>query len=93
VLKPSGNLRLDQEPLPAGGIVRVVVEDLLERYLAVQLAVECDEDRPQTALGVGPKDAESLALHRLRGMDQSAGRFTSSPAPPELKAESAVSVP
>ena len=42
-----------QEPVAAGRVVGVVVEDLLERHLAVQLAVEGHEDRPQPAAGVG----------------------------------------
>ena len=62
VLEPAGDLRLEQEPLPAGRVVGVVVEDLLEGHLAVQLAVERDEDGAQAAAGVGPQDAEPLAV-------------------------------
>ena len=62
VLQPAGDLGLEQEPLPAGGVVGVLVEDLLERHLAVQLRVERHEDRAQAAAGVGPQDAEPLAV-------------------------------
>ena len=41
------------EPLAAAGVVGVVVEDLLERHLAVQLGVERDEDRAQAARAWG----------------------------------------
>ena len=43
-------------------IVGVAVEDLLQRHLAVQLGVQGDEDGPQAAPGVGPQDAEPLAV-------------------------------
>ena len=62
VLQPAGDLGLEQEPLAAGRVVGVVVEDLLERDLAVQLAVERHEHRPQPAPGVRPQDAEPLAV-------------------------------
>ena len=62
VLQPAGDLGLEQEPLAAGRVVGVVVEDLLERHLAVQLGVERDEDGPQAAPGVGAEDAEPLAV-------------------------------
>ena len=38
------------------------VEDLLEGDLAVQLGVQRHEDGAQAALGVGPQDAEPLAV-------------------------------
>ena len=44
----------------------MVVEDLLERHLAVQLLVERHEDGTQAAAGVGPEDAVSLAVRRGR---------------------------
>ena len=62
VFEPAGDLGLEQEPLPAGRVVGVVVEDLLERHLAVQLGVERHEHGPQAAPGVGPQDAEPLAV-------------------------------
>ena len=62
VLQPAGDLGLEQEPLAAGGVVGVVVEDLLERHLAVQLGVQRHEDGAQAAPGVGPQDAEPLAV-------------------------------
>ena len=45
VLQAAGDLRLDQEPRAADGIVGMAVEDLLEGHLAVQLGVERDEHR------------------------------------------------
>ena len=39
MLQPAGDLGLEQEPLAAGRVVGVLVEDLLEGHLAVQLAV------------------------------------------------------
>ena len=50
----------------------MAVEDLLQRHLAVQLGVEGDEDRAQAAPGVGPQDAEPLAVGR-GGADGVAG--------------------
>ena len=51
----------------------MVVEDLLERDLAVELRVERDEDRPQAAAGMRPEDAEPLAVAGGRA-DGVAGR-------------------
>ena len=62
VLQPAGDLGLHEEPLAAGRVVGVVVEDLLERDLAVQLAIQRHEHRPQPAPGVRPEDAEPLAV-------------------------------
>ena len=62
MLQPAGDLGLEQEPLAAGGVVGVLVEDLLQRHLAVQLGVEGHEDGAQAASGVGPQDAEPLAV-------------------------------
>ena len=62
VLQPAGDLGLEQEPLAADRVVGVVVEDLLQRHLAVQLRVEGHEDGAQAAPGVGPEDAEPLAV-------------------------------
>ena len=62
MFQPAGDLGLDEEPGAAGGVVGVVVEDLLEGDLAVQLGVERHEDRPQPAAGMGPEDAEPLAV-------------------------------
>ena len=66
VLQPAGDLGLDEKTLAADRVVGVVVEDLLERHLTVQLAVEGDEDRPQAASGMRPEDAEPLAVARRR---------------------------
>ena len=62
MLQPAGDLGLDQEPLAAGRVVGVLVEDLLERHLAVQLAVQRHEHRAQAAPGMRPQDAEPLAV-------------------------------
>ncbi len=64
VFEPAGDLGLEDEPGAAGGVVGVVVEDLLERDLAVELGVEGDEDGAQPAAGMGPEDAEPLAVAR-----------------------------
>ncbi len=62
MFQAAGDLGLDQEPLSAGRVVGVVVEDLLEGNLAIQLAVERDEHGAQTASGVWPQHAEPLAV-------------------------------
>ena len=62
MLQPAGDLGLDEEPLAAGRVVGVMVEDLLERHLAVQLTVQRHEDRAQAAAGMRPQDAEPLAV-------------------------------
>ncbi len=62
VLQPAGDLGLDQKPLTADRVVGVVVEDLLERHLAVQLAIQGHEHRAQPAARVRPQDAETLTV-------------------------------
>ena len=62
VLQAADDLGLQQEAGPAEGVVGVVVEDLLQRHLSVQLAVHRHEDGAQAAPGVGPEDAEPLAV-------------------------------
>ena len=62
VLQPAGDLGLQQEPLAADPVVGVVVEDLLQRHLAVQLGVQRHEDGAQAAPGMGPQHAEPLAV-------------------------------
>jgi hypothetical protein len=62
MLQAAGDLGLDQESGPAHLVVGVVVEDLLERDLAVQLGVESHEDSAQAALSVGPEDSKPLAI-------------------------------
>ncbi len=54
MFKPAGDLGLEQEPLAAGGVVGMVVENLFECHLAVKFGVESDEHRPQAPPGVGP---------------------------------------
>jgi hypothetical protein len=56
VLQPAGDLCFDQEPTAADQIVGALVEDLLESDLAVQLAIERHEHRPQPAAGVEPSN-------------------------------------
>ena len=73
VLQPTGDLGLQEEPPPAIGVVGVPVEDLLERHLAVELGVQRHEDGAEAALGMGPEDAESLAVGG-GGADGGAGR-------------------
>ena len=77
MLEPAGDLGLEQEPLAADRVVGVVVQDLLERDLAVELRVEGDEDRPQAAPGMRPEDAEPLAVAGGRA-DGVAGRAVGS---------------
>jgi hypothetical protein len=62
MLQPAGDLGLEQEAAPTGGVVGVLVEDLLERHLAVELGVQRDEDGAQAAPGMGPHDPEPLAV-------------------------------
>ena len=47
VLQPAGDLGLEQEPLAADRVVGVVVEDLLERHLAIELGVEATKTAPR----------------------------------------------
>ena len=62
VLQPAGDLGLGDEPLAADRVVGVLLQDLFQRHLAVQLAVERDEDGAEAAPGMGPQDAEPLAV-------------------------------
>ncbi len=62
VFEPPRDLGLQQEPLAAGRVVGVVVEDLLECHLAIQLGVQGHEDRPQPAASMRPEHAEPLAV-------------------------------
>ena len=64
-----------EEPLAAGRVVGVVVENLLEGDLAVQLGIERHEDGAQPAPGVGPQDAEPLALLAGDGRSDRRGRI------------------
>ena len=50
------------EPLAADRVVGVLLEDLLERHLAVQLGVEGHEDLAQAAPRMRPQHAEPLAV-------------------------------
>ena len=66
MLEPAGDLGLDEEPLAAGRVVGVMVEDLLECDFSVQLDVQRHEDRPQPSSGVRPQDPEPLAPRGCR---------------------------
>ena len=62
VLQPAGDLGLQHEPLAADRVVGVLLEDLLERHLAVQLGVERHEHLAQPAPRMRPEQAEPLAI-------------------------------
>ena len=62
VLQPAGDLGLGDEPLAADGIVGVLLEDLLQRHLAVQLGIQGHEHLAQPAARVRPQHAEPLAI-------------------------------
>ncbi len=62
MLQSAGDLGLQEEAGAAVGVVGVVVEDLLQRDLAMQLGVECHEDGAEAAPGVGPEHAEPQAV-------------------------------
>ena len=64
MLQTAGDLRLDDKSLPAGRVVGMTLEDLLECHLAIELVIECHEDSPQTALRMRPQDVESLPVGR-----------------------------
>ena len=66
MLEPARDLGLEHEPRLAVRVVRVVGLELLEGDLAVELAVERDEDLAQPAAGVRSQDLES-ALPRIAG--------------------------
>ncbi len=62
MLQSAGDLGLQQEPLAAGRVVGVIVEDLLQRHLAMQLGVQRHEDGTESASGVGAEDPKPLAV-------------------------------
>ncbi len=80
VLQTARDLGLEDEPGPAGGVVGVVVEDLLESDLAVQLGVERHEHRAEAPPGVGAEDPEPNSVagspdgHRVGGAGGGDGR-------------------
>src|SRR5262249_48661213 len=78
VFQSAGDLGLDLEPLAADGVVGVVVEDLFQRDLAIQLRVDRYEHSPQPAAGVGPEDAEALAVAGC-GSDRVGARAVGAP--------------
>ena len=56
------DLGFQQEAGAAGDVVGLLRQDLLERDLAVELAVERHADHPDTAPGVRPQGAEATAV-------------------------------
>jgi hypothetical protein len=62
VIQAACDLGLEQEAGATDRIVGMLVEDLLERHLAMQLAVESDIDGSKPASRVGPQHAESLTV-------------------------------
>ena len=62
VLQAAGDLGLGNESLATVRVVGVLRTDLLQRHLAVQLVIERHEDSAQAAPGMGPENAEPLAL-------------------------------
>ena len=62
MLQSAGDLGLQQEPPAAGGVVGVIVEDLLQRHLAMQLLIHGHEDGTESAPGVGAEDPKPLAI-------------------------------
>ncbi len=62
MLQAAGDLGLEHEPRAAGRVVGVLVEDLLQRDLAVQLAVERHEHGAEAPACVRAEDAEPLAV-------------------------------
>src|SRR5262249_10466147 len=74
VLEPADDLGLQQETLPARGIVGVMGEKLPESPLAVQFEIDRHEHETQAAAGMWPPDAEPLAIagRRADGMAGSA---------------------
>ena len=62
MLEPAGDLRFEQEPVAADGVVGVRVEDLLECHLAVQFGVERHEYSPDATPRMRPQHAKPLAV-------------------------------
>ncbi len=89
VLEPAGDLGFEQEPLAAGRVVGMMVEDLLERDLAVQLGVEGHENRTQASAGVRPQDAKPQAVGRRRAHGVGGGAVDVVPGPVRGRSEMA----
>ncbi len=73
MLEAASDLSFDEESVSAGGIVGVVVEDLLESYLAIELGIERDEDGAQAPSGMGSDDAEPQSVGGGRAHGNRAG--------------------
>ena len=66
MLKPAGDLGLEQEPLAADRVVGMLIKDLLERDLAMELGIERHEYGAQAAARMRTQHAEPLAVGRGR---------------------------
>ena len=73
VLQSACDFGLDDESPAADGIVGVLLDDLLERHLAVQLGIQGHENLAQPAACVRPQDAEPLAVAGGRAQGQTGG--------------------
>ena len=57
MLQPAGDLGFEQEAGATGGVVGVLLLDLLEGDLTVQLCIQRDRDQPEVAARMRPHDA------------------------------------
>ena len=64
MLQLPGDLGFEQKAGPAGGVVGLLRQNLLDCDLAMQLAVQRHADHPNTAPGVRPQRVEAAALGR-----------------------------
>ncbi len=60
VLQPARDLGLQQEPRLADRMVRMLGSQRFQSDLAIEFGIDREEDLAQTALGMGPDDAEAL---------------------------------
>src|SRR5262249_39110746 len=61
MLQAPGDLRLQEEPAAASGIVGVVVEHLLESHLAVELGVHRNEYLSEPPPRMWPQDTKAVS--------------------------------
>ena len=66
MLEIARDLGLQQEPLAANPVVGMSLEDLLERDLSIELAIEGDKDDAQAPFGMRAKDLKPLTVGRGR---------------------------
>ena len=62
MLQPPRDLGFDDEPSPVLAVVGLLGPDLLERNLAVKLAIQRNRNQAQTPLGIRPQDREPRAV-------------------------------